>query len=209
MLINLTRKYHSEHKAPEITLEHVPLHSDKTQYTGEIWHLKCDSMVGTYLDLPGHILETDDGKRGSNLDVADFYRVPATVLHLNRQDASGAITGADLNAANQGKSTTRRFLIIHALADKLNPHDIKWRSVYLDASAVQWIIDSGCQVLISDVYESVKLEGVFLRLFKAGVSTVCEPVDLYKLNDCQEPLITISFPPIPIAQLPITLTAEI
>ena len=209
MLINLTREFISEYTEAKISLEHFPLDSDQTKYTGEIWHFACDSMVGTYLDLPGHILETDDGQRGSNLDLADFYRVPTTILHLNRYSNSGAVTANDLHKANGGKDKVNRFLIVHALAEQLAPHDVEWRSVYLDSSAVQWIIDSGCKVLISDVYESEKLEGVFLQLFKAGVSTVCEPVNLYKLKDCQEPLITIAFQPLPTAQIPITLLAEI
>ena len=209
MLINLTREFISEHSETKISLERIPLASEQTKYTGEIWHFDCDSMVGTYLDLPGHILETDDGRRGSNLDLADFYRVPTTILHLNRYSDSGAITADDLRKANGGKDRLNRFLIVHALADRLSPHDVEWRSVYLDATAVQWIIDGGCKVLISDVYESQKLEGVFLKLFQAGISTVCEPVNLFMLKDCPDPLITITFQPMPVAQLPITLIAEI
>ena len=209
MLINLTREFISEYTETKISLEHFPLDSDQTKYTGEIWHFICDSMVSTYLDLPGHILETDDGRRGSNLNLADYYRVPSTILHLNRYSNSGAVTADDLRKANGGKDKVNRFLIVHALADQLAPHDVEWRSVYLDFSAVQWIIDSGCKVLISEVYESERIEGVFLQLFKAGVSTVCEPVNLHLLKDCPEPLITIAFQPMPTAQIPITLLAEI
>ena len=63
------------------------------------------------------------------------------------------------------------------------------------------------KVLVSDIYESTALEGVFLKLFEAGISTVCEPANLHKLPSGKVKL-TVHFAKIPITQLPCTLVAE-
>lgn len=205
-VINLTREFISESIRTSLDLREVHLKSENTEYTGMVWNVATDSMVGTYIDFPGHIKETDDGIRGDNINAADFYRKPSTLLQgINRE--LGAVTAEDLRKANGGSDKTHDFLVINALCPGKEPHDIDSRSVYLDSSAVDWIINSGCKVLISDIYESKKLEGVFLSLFKAGISTVCEPVNLWKLKGT--PLITIGIPNVGIAQIPSVLLAEI
>lgn len=206
-LINLTRQeFKSELSNTELKQALIPLSSANTKYTGVVYFTKTDSMLCSYLDLPGHILETDDGQRGNNIDAADYFRVDTTVLHLGVGDGHGAVTAEDLEKANAG-SKVERFLIVHALGGTLNPHDVDWQSVYLDTSAVNWIINSGCKVLISDIYESKALDGVFLKLFEAGISTVCEPYNLFKIPG-NKAKITIAFQPIPSPQVPITMLAE-
>ena len=75
--------------------------------------------------------------------------------------------------------------------------------------SVGWIIDSGCRLLVHDTYESERLEGVFLKLFRAGISTVCMPVNLDKLTS-QLIKITVFTPLLDgIVQIPCRIAAEI
>jgi hypothetical protein len=83
------------------------------------------------------------------------------------------------------------------------------REIYLTMESVSWIIDSGCRLLVSDTYESNRLDGVFLKLFSAGISTVCMPVNLDKLTS-QVIKITIFTPLLDgIVQIPCRIAAEI
>ncbi|MDD3117716.1 MAG: cyclase family protein, partial [Victivallales bacterium] len=150
----------------------VALQSPGTAYTGVIYDLSMSSMTGTYLDLPGHILETDDGVDAASYPLEALYRRPAVVIHLNREDGSGAVTAAELQAACPQPIRPGQALIINALGAR-PCHAIAERSVYLDRSAVAWIIASGIKLLVADVYESRQLDGVFLALFRAGIAVVC------------------------------------
>ena len=136
-------------------------------------------MQGTYLDLPGHIVETDDGRRADTIPVSELYRRPATVLHLDRPLVPGPVSADHLQTA-LGDRRCHDMLIIHALGDQ-NTFQVTERSIYLDDSAVDWIINRQCRWLVSDIYESTALHGVFLKLFGAGVATVCEPQNLHLL----------------------------
>ena len=116
------------------------------------------------------------------------------------------MTAQDLENAFGGKVTTPA-LMINALG-KLNPRDIEIRSVYLDDSAVEWIISCGVRLLVSDIYESQALEGVFLKLFAAGVSTVCEPRRMIQVTD-REFYLSIMFMNMPsVTQIPCRILAE-
>ena len=204
-VIDITRPFEVE---PIYWLKksYVALKSDATEYTGVVYDLNMNSMVSSYIDFPGHIKELSDGKDALSVNLADFYRVPADIVHLDRKDESGEITGEELDAAFGGKKPTAPLLALNALGKK-NPWEIKLRSVWLGASAVSWIIDSGCRIFMSDVYESTRLEGVFQRLFGAGISTVCEPTNLSRLGD--HALMSIMFLPVPgMTQVPCRIVAE-
>jgi kynurenine formamidase len=203
-IIDLTRPFANE---PLFRLDaaDVALVSDATRYTGVIYQLHLDSMCSTYIDLPGHIRETDDGRTAESADIGQFYRMPARVVHLSRPSGSGAVTGAELSAVHDGLKT--ECLVINALGN-LNATDIDERTVWLDNTAIDWILSTGCRVLISDIYESRRLEGVFQRLFKAGISTICLPVNLFKLKDIAT--ITALFCPVPkMTQIPCRVIAEV
>ena len=203
-IIDLTRPFANE---PLFRLDaaDVPLVSDATHYTGVIYQLHLDSMCSTYIDLPGHIQETDDGRTAESADIGQFFRMCARVVHLSRQSGSGAVTGAELSAGHDGLKT--ECLVVNALGN-LDATDIDERTVWLDNSAIDWILSTGCRVLISDIYESRRLEGVFQRLFKAGVSTICLPVNLFKLKDIA--MITALFCPVPkMTQIPCRVIAEV
>ena len=75
-IIDLTRPFSNE---PLFRLDaaDVPLVSDATRYTGVIYQLHLDSMCSTYIDLPGHIRETNDGQTAENVPPERFFRMPA------------------------------------------------------------------------------------------------------------------------------------
>ena len=206
-VIDLTRDFVLEFGEPvAVGRQERRLESGNTTYTGVLYDFGFPSMTGSYIDFPGHIAETDDGRRADNVAVEEFFRLPAQVIHLDRADNSGAVGAAELEAASGGAAGLPA-LILNALGRR-NPHDTDWRGVYLGMDAVEWIIASGCRVLLSDIYESKNLEGVFLRLFAAGICAVCEPVDLARLRADRAEL-TVLFPRYPgVTQAPCRIVAE-
>ena len=206
MFVDLTRDYVGSVAPFALEQQEVPLHSANTAYTGIIYQFSSGSMQGTYLDLPGHIRETDDGQTAANFPVEKLYRLPASLIRLDRASGSGAVTADELEDAFGGIPNTPG-IIINALGQR-NPDQIETRSVFLDMTAVQWLIDTGCKMLVSDIYESQALEGVFLKLFKAGVCTVCEPVNLARIASPKVRL-TVLFPKFPqMTQFPCRVVAE-
>ena len=206
-IVDLTWDFIGERFAPEIIRDEIPLKSDKTAYTGIVYKITHDGMSGTYIDFPGHIAETDNGLYADNCPIESVYRIPASVIHLQKGNASGAVGAEELQSAFNGDVPNTPGLIINALGNKFI-RDIENRSVYLDNSAVEWIIGTGCRFLVSDIYESPELEGVFLKLFQAGITTVCMPVNLHLLTE-KEVKLSMIFPKIPkVTQLPCRLVAE-
>jgi len=203
--VDLTLRGIGRDAVPEIAVRHVALRSAATAYTGVVYTTTGSSMLGSYIDFPGHILETDDGRRADTADLADFYRMDASVIHLDRADGSGGISAEELEKAFGGVPDTP-VVILNALGAR-GPLDIAPRSVWLAMDAVEWLIRSKCRILVSDVYESRALEGVFLKLFRAGITAVCEPNRLHKLTAPKVKL-TISFVKFPVTQIPCTLVAE-
>lgn len=203
--VDLTADFCGRKAKAEIVQREVPLKSDKTEYTGVVYNISTSTMMGSYIDFPGHIKETDDGVNAANLDLADFTGMSATVIHFDRANEPGGITAEDLEKACGGIPDTPA-VIINALGS-ISSFDIPPRSVYLTLDAVEWLKKTPCRLLVSDIYESRALEGVFLKLFEGGISTVCEPANLHKLPSGKVKL-TVHFAKIPITQLPCTLVAE-
>lgn len=207
-IIDLTRDFIGERFPAEIRREEKHLKSAGTEYTGVVYTVTHDGMCGTYIDFPGHIAETADGIGADRCPLESVYRVPASVIHLDFRSGDGAVSAADLEAAAGGKPRTEA-LIVNALAAPLEPDEIAMRSVYLDHSAVDWIIASGCRLLVSDIFESRALHGVFPKLFAAGIKTVCMPVNLHRIT-VPEVLLTALFVKMPgVTQLPCRLVAEV
>lgn len=148
-------------------------------YTGMVYHFRHNGMAGTYLDLPGHIKETADGFDAANYPVEKLFRVEATVIRLDRAGGSGAVTAAELEAVCP-RPFRGQALVLNALGAR-RFDAIESRSVWLGRDARRWIINQHIHLLVSDIYESQALEGVFLELFRAGVATVCQPVNLSAL----------------------------
>jgi len=185
----------------------VLISSGGIQYTGLIYDLSLGSMAGTYIDFPGHIKETDDGFDALNYPVEKLYRIKSAVIHLDRENNSGAVTADELKAAYGREKISGKALIINALGRK-RFDEVEGRSVYLSSDAVKWITESGIHLLVSDIYESRKLHGVFYDLFKAGISTVCLPVNLH-LIDSPRCKLSVFAPPLKgITQLPCRIIVE-
>ncbi len=204
--VDLTANFCGRSDHAEIIPREVPLKSEKTRYTGVVYTLNCHlTMLGSYIDFPGHIKETDDGVTAATVDLADFANMDCAVIKLDRAHQPGGITAEDLEKAYGGVPDTKA-VIINVLGT-LSPFDIPQRSVYLELDAIEWLKKTPCKLLVSDVYESTALCGVFLKLFEAGIATVCEPANLYKLPSGKVKL-TVLFPKIPITQLPCAMVAE-
>jgi len=165
-----------------------------------------DSMASTYIDFPGHIAETDDGQDAKNYPLEKLYRHTAKVIHL--EQTKGAVSAKDLAENCPCKLNKGNALIINALG-KLRFDEVPERSVYLDKSAVDWIIEQGVELLISDIYESTEITGVFYHLFKAGITTVCYPVNMDKLNTPEVKITILSLPVEGVVQIPCRIIAEV
>ena len=204
-LIDLSGEFPPE-AVRKIRLREVPLKSAQTAYTGMVYDFEVNSMNGSYIDLPGHIRETDNGERADNVPMENFYRVPCSVIRLDRKSGSGAVTGAELEQVFGGKVATPA-LMINALGP-LDPDEIDNRSVWLDFSALDWMIEAGVRLLLSDIYESKALHGVFLKLFAAGISTVCGLRNMCKVRG-RFAEVTVLFPKIAtLTQIPCRVLAD-
>jgi len=150
-------------------------------YVANVHYFAHDSMAGTYLDLPAHIEDCNDGLDAATYPVDQLVDIPATVIHLDRGDGSGKI-GADELTAVCPPGGLGPAAVLNALGsrrfDRIAP-----RSVYLGADAVRWLIDGGVRLLVADVFESDDdPQAVFETLFAAGVLTVCQPIHLDRLT---------------------------
>lgn len=183
-IIDLTAPFSD---STETSLREVPLRSDKTAYTGMVYRFNHESMATTYLDLPGHIRETDDGRNGENLNIADYYRQPARLLRIPPR--TGGITPDDLKKAAGGKKILP-FTIIHSFGRKDDGNDPQ-RLTYLTLESCDFLIGAGVKVLLSDAWESRALEGVFLRLFSHGVSTICNLHRMWELPEDRDFLLNV------------------
>jgi len=190
-----------------VRLEERSIGSEEKKYTGMVYHFAHDGMTGTYIDFPGHIKETDDGLDAATYPLEKLYRVDASVIHLDRPDRSGGVGADDLAEAHKFP-IEGGALVINALGER-RFDEIEERSVWLTTDAVQWIVDTGVHLLVSDIYESQALHGVFYDLFEGGVSTVCLPVNLHQLTVPRVKLTVLSAPFRGVTQLPCRLLAEL
>ncbi len=186
----------------------VRLKSPGVEYTGLVYEFTMSSEAGTYLDLPGHIAETDDGQDAANYPLEKIYRRRAVVVRLDRSDESGGVTAAELAGACAAEIRPGDALVINALGGR-QFYGINKRSVFLELDAVEWIIARKVELLVSDIYESRALLGVFHKLFQAGVSTVCHPVNLDRLTVSEIKLTVMPLPVRGITQIPCRVVAEI
>ncbi len=199
-----------EQQAGELTcrLDEWHLKAGPLPYTAMIYHYRHNSMTGTYIDFPGHTSETDNGLDALNYPLEKLYRVKATVIHLSRPSGSGRIGARELSAACP-PGQAGGALILNALGRR-RFDDIVERSVYLGKAAVEWIVDAGFHLLVSDVFESnTDPQQVFNLLFAYGVSTVCCPINLHQIN---QPVVKLTALPLRFAratQLPCRVVVEL
>lgn len=193
---------------PNVTADPWSIKEPGFSYTGMVYHFHHWSMAGTYIDLPSHIKELDDGTTAENYPLDNLYEIPAVVIHLDRSEKPGKIYADELEAACPCP-TKCGALIINALGSK-GFDEIRYRSVALSRDAATWIVDKGVHILVADVYEhETKPENIFWTFFKAGVSTVCSPINLDQLDKPAVKL-TVMFPRFPgVTQLPCRAVARI
>ena len=176
-IVDLTHKI--VFPSPEADKEdyHIPLSIKGRAYKALCHKLRCDGMSGTYLDFPGHVVETDDGLHAGNCPLEDLFMLPATFLRLNREGKGREVTADALEAA--GAEVRGKALIVHALGDRGFFDYTNDTIPFFGDSAVGWILDKGVKVFASDIYEN-KLDprGIFTELFAAGTAAVCCPVNL-------------------------------
>lgn len=184
-----------------------PIGEGDAAYTARVHYLSHWGMAGTYIDFPGHIVETDDGDDAASVPAEKLYRLQASVIRLDRASGSGRISAGELAEAAP-KPAAGQALIVNALGSR-RFDEIEDRSVYFGRDAVRWIIDTGVHLLVSDVYESdTDPQGVFPDLFAAGVYTVCYPVNLHMIT---HPVVRVTALPLRFAtatQLPCRVIVE-
>jgi len=186
-------------------VKEVPLKSNDIKYTGVIYDFQIDSMAGTYIDLPGHIKETDDGAELSSFPPEKLYRLNTVAIHLDRSE--GGVDAKELASAGKSDISKADAVIINGFGSSY-VEESKSRKLFLTKDAVEWLIGANVKLVVSDIYESNALHGVFYYLFSAGISTVCNPVNLHLVGDsCR-----LSIFPLPlkgITQAPCRVIAEI
>ena len=192
--------------AAKIKSETVPLAIENKNYNAYIYNMEFGSMAGTYIDFPGHYKETFEGTDAANCPLEKLYRIKASVVHMECRDGHGALSADDIKSAF-GRDIRTPALIINALGS-LRFDDIEFRSVYIDRSAVEYIIDSDVKLIISNVYESQQAHGVFRDFFANGIFAVCCPVNMHLITAsiCNLSVIPIHFPGA--TQVPCRVIAE-
>ncbi|MFH0797521.1 MAG: cyclase family protein [Candidatus Omnitrophota bacterium] len=182
----------------------VPIRMKDSLYQGIIHNLVLSSMSGTYLDLPGHILEFDNRLDAGNYPLEKLFMVPTTVIRLKREGLGREIRAEELKAT--GISVKGKGLIIDT---GWNPRSIDSPEVYFyGKDAVGWIISQEIDLFISDVYENhADPRGIFVELFKAGISCVCIPVNLDKISKEEVKICVVPLKIPGVVQLPCRLLA--
>lgn len=76
----------------------VPLKLPEETVTGMVYNFSHNSMAGSYIDFPGHLVETGDGIDAGNYPIEDLFQIPTWVIHLDRQNGSGGVTSSELKS---------------------------------------------------------------------------------------------------------------
>lgn len=135
-----------------VTTSLLPVRMPERQYQGVIHTFSLSSMAGTYLDLPAHIREFDDGVDMAQYSLDKLWMVPATFIRLRREGRDKEIAAAELEAAQvpvKGKA-----LIVDSGWNAVLRRDPKAPDRYFyGKDAIRWIVDRDIHLFISDVYE--------------------------------------------------------
>lgn len=184
-----------ENDSPTVALDEWPISGPGFSYTGMVYRFNHWSMSGTYIDFPGHIKHLDDGANAENYPLEKLFDIPSVVIHIDRSEKPGKIRADELQAACLAP-VNGGGLIIHALGTKRYA-EVPERSVALAKDAVDWMVDRGIHLVVSDVYEhSDEPENIFSALFSGGISAVCRPCNLDKLDapTVRLSVLTLRFP---------------
>jgi len=187
-IIDLSRKI-----SGRIERSFVPLRVKGKGYRGVIYQIGFSSMAGSYIDFPGHIAEFDNGLDAASYPPEKLFLVETTVIRLNRKGLPREIKVAELEKF--GPVSTPGLLV-----DTGWKKDVYHPEVYFyGEEAIAWIVSQKIRLFLSDVYENhARPRGVFVELFRAGISTVCLPDNLDKIT---RPRVKICVFPLPVAGL--------
>ena len=182
-IVDLTRTIPAANGGrPTVERYLVPLSIQGGSYQGVCYRIAMNGMSGTYLDFPGHIECFDDGVHAGNARLADLVMAETTVIHLAVEEGRREVTAGDLEGA--GIEVRGAVLIVHALGEKSAADFTPDTIPYYGKSAIEWIVSKRIRVFASDIYENVrKQQGVFVELFRRGISTVCCPTSLQELRE--------------------------
>ncbi len=208
-LVDCSMIMNSDHKfKADVTPSLVELTIRSRQFQATAYEISHHSLCGTYIDFPGHIVQTDDGMDSACYPVERLFRLRSAVIHLDRADKPGPVTAAELQSASPGTSGCGA-LVINALGIR-RFDEITDGSIWLDDDAAKWIIDSGVHIVMSDVYKRLpELNTVFSDLFAARISTVCDPVNLHRLTDPHVLLTVMPMSFQKVNQIPCRVIAEL
>ncbi|MHC4873940.1 MAG: cyclase family protein [Planctomycetota bacterium] len=209
MLIDLTLPVKHNPQTMSTNKKHI-VQENGTEYDGIVHNFSFSGMTSTYIDFPGHIAGCEDGTDAANYELEKLYQVKTALIRLDRDCSSGKVCKEDLlTSVNVNLEKEKPdAIIINALGSK-RFDEIKERSVWLSTEAAEWLVSLGIHLIISDIYESAGIHGVFGTFFKGGVSTVCCPVNLEKIN---KDIFTVTCLPAKFEksqQLPCRLIAEV
>ena len=165
--------------------------------------------------------ETSEGVRCSRFpgDMIETFQADSAPYAESALSTSGIrialVTDSNLIRLRfaRGRTFSENGASVDILVDRAECHSFRSDEdaedfiVNLELDAVEWLNKTPCKLLVSDVYESTALEGVFLKLFEGGIATICEPANLHKLT-ARKVKLTVLFSKMPITQLPCALAAE-
>lgn len=175
-IIDLTSNVREEYST---SLRKIPM--PEQTYNAVIHDFSLSSMSGTYIDFPGHIEEFKDGFDAENYPVEKLFMVDTTVIRLNRKEPGREISARELEETEVKVNTG--CLLIDAGWESSRGSDNDGIFFY-GKDAVDWIVSQPIHLFISDVYENhSQPRGIFVELFKAGISCVCIPVNLEKISE--------------------------
>ena len=147
-------------------------------YNAVIHDFALSSMSGTYIDFPGHIEEFKDGFDAENYPVEKLFMVDTTVIRLDRKGMGREINARELEETGI-KVDTGCLLIDAGWKSEWNSKNV----FFYGKDAIDWILSKPIHLFISDVYENhSRPNGIFVELFKAGISCVCIPANLDKIS---------------------------
>ena len=176
-------------------------------YTSQVYYFSHWSNVGTYVDFPGHVIESDDGFHAENYPAEKLYRLEAPVIHLDRKSGSGRIDLDELQD-HCPEDDSGAAIVINGLGNR-QFFQVERRGVNLSIECARWIIEKGFHLVVSDVYDNVDYsEGVLLELFKHGVTIVGRPINLDKITATKAYITALPVRYPGVTQLPCRVVAE-
>ena len=154
-LIDLTYPMEETYKnKPAVIPSFFPLKIKGKPYSAVIYDFNWGGMMGSYIDFPGHIKETDDGVDAFRAPLENLYELPAAVIHLKREGTPGPISAKELEETRV-KVPRGGGLIVNALGKK-RFNEVPPNSVYFGRDAIKWIVGTKIKLILNIQKEKKK-----------------------------------------------------